>query len=403
MILADKLCAEEGSSKKRSTYLLTHGKSNDAPSHESNQNRFRIYFESPPEADRIPQALRRNPYKRWRRASSSVAPSRQGEEAGGEKEKDKDQVKREEKGDVVELPEVVEEDEGAGATAENGEPAQPQEVADAAGTTETEEAPAQEADTVLASEGTTTVEPAAVGTDDAPPLTELTESRAEDASVAQASIESQTTGETAVVPSKDEPVNGTLPEDPAEAETATEQPTADESTLPPATESVEQNTVPATTEQDPAPIPNVTEGAEGEALPAASQPSDATVDPASSAELTVALAKSAENAASAYKSRTRRRSSVSSTDSRDTVHAFQPEVTPSTNRLSILYEGSQRRMCFDAEVVEKIRVYREEGRIEVLFQAQPEDSKGEETDDGGTLLPKGFLVRQVSVTGCQER
>lgn len=60
-------------------------------------------------------------------------------------------------------------------------------------------------------------------------------------------------------------------------------------------------------------------------------------------------------------------------------------------------------MCFDAEVVEKIRVYREEGRIEVLFQAQPEDSKGEETDDGGTLLPKGFLVRQVSVTGCQER
>lgn len=110
------------------------------------------------------------------------------------------------------------------------------------------------------------------------------------------------------------------------------------------------------------------------------------VVPASAEETAVAIAQSAENAASAYKSRTRRRSSVSSTDSRETVNAFQPEVTPSMNRLSILYEGSQRRMCFDAEVVERIEVWRDEGRIEVIF-TPPKSEEGE-----NILLPKGYLV-----------
>lgn len=297
-------------------------------------------------------------------------------------------MKNEDKEDVTELPEVAEEDESAGVAAENGEPAQSVGEADAAATTNADEAPAQETEMALASVDTAAVEATVTESEGATTLTEPTESRAEGASVGPAPIESQTTEATAVVPSEEEPVNGTL----KEAETMAEEPKADDTALPSATESVEQTAEPTTAAQEAPSTSNGTEVVEGEAPPTASQPSDATVDPASSAELTVALAKSAENAASAYKSRTRRRSSVSSTDSRDTVHAFQPEVTPSTNRLSILYEGSQRRMCFDAEVVEKIRVYREEGRIEVLFQAQPEDSKGEETDDGGTLLPKGFLV-----------
>jgi 20S proteasome subunit alpha 6 len=108
--------------------------------------------------------------------------------------------------------------------------------------------------------------------------------------------------------------------------------------------------------------------------------------PASAEETAAAIALSAENAASAYKSRTRRRSSVSSTDSRETLNAFQPEVTPSMNRLSILYEGSQRRMCFDAEVVERIEVWREEGRIEVIFTPPKPD------EEENALLPKGYLV-----------
>ena len=115
------------------------------------------------------------------------------------------------------------------------------------------------------------------------------------------------------------------------------------------------------------------------------------VTPASAEETAVAIAQSAENAASAYKSRTRRRSSVSSTDSRETLNAFQPEVTPSMNRLSILYEGSQRRMCFDAEVVERIEVHRGEGRLEVIFVPVAVKGEGEE-ENGNGLLPKGYLV-----------
>lgn len=132
---------------------------------------------------------------------------------------------------------------------------------------------------------------------------------------------------------------------------------------------------------DPAP------GVDAAVDPSAAADAVATsVTPATAEETAAAIAVSAENAASAYKSRTRRRSSVSSTDSRETLNAFQPEVTPSMNRLSILYEGSQRRMCFDADVVERIEVWREEGRIEVIF-TPPKPDEGE-----NALLPKGYLV-----------
>lgn len=46
--------------------------------YEEPQNRFRIYFDSPPELDRIPKAIRRVNNKRWRRESSSVAPGGSG-------------------------------------------------------------------------------------------------------------------------------------------------------------------------------------------------------------------------------------------------------------------------------------------------------------------------------------
>jgi hypothetical protein len=53
-------------------------------------------------------------------------------------------------------------------------------------------------------------------------------------------------------------------------------------------------------------------------------------------------------------------------------------------------------MCFDAEVVEKIRVHREEGRIEVMFLPVQEKEDDVVEDDGETanegLLPKGYLV-----------
>lgn len=129
------------------------------------------------------------------------------------------------------------------------------------------------------------------------------------------------------------------------------------------------------------------------------------------------------------KPRTRRRTSVSSISSHDSAQSFageenyKPEVVPSTNRLSILYEGSSRRLCFDAEVVEKVKIFREEGKIEVSFSTsalavekdvetdskakevkeEPEDESKVEGEDAKPVingetevkqigLPKGFLV-----------
>jgi 20S proteasome subunit alpha 6 len=183
-----------------------------------------------------------------------------------------------------------------------------------------------------------------------------------------------------------------------EAPTTTEPPTEDELPIP-AEQAAEveqptgESSAPAEVSAEAGPSSTAEVAAESSTAVADPTPTaDATAEPpamatpASAEETAAAIALSAENAASAYKSRTRRRSSVSSTDSRETLNAFQPEVTPSMNRLSILYEGSQRRMCFDAEVVERIEVWREEGRIEVIFTPPKPD------EEENTLLPKGYLV-----------
>jgi hypothetical protein len=67
-------------------------------------------------------------------------------------------------------------------------------------------------------------------------------------------------------------------------------------------------------------------------------------------------------------------------------------------------------MCFDAEVVEKIKVYREQGRIEVVFaplaaKAEVEAetvADGEEVKQEGGLLPKGYLVRLITFPSQQD-
>lgn len=88
------------SPKKRTSSFVSHkdsgGDKNILSSPESNQNRFRIYFESPPELDRVPKSARRNPNKRWRRESSSVAPSRLGEVEEHDEENAESQEQHEE-------------------------------------------------------------------------------------------------------------------------------------------------------------------------------------------------------------------------------------------------------------------------------------------------------------------
>lgn len=59
--------------------------------------------------------------------------------------------------------------------------------------------------------------------------------------------------------------------------------------------------------------------------------------------------------------------------------------TPSANRLSISYAAGSRRLVVDAEVVEYLRVYRAEGRIEVHMSLDKDDEE----------CLKGVLVRMV--------
>jgi len=66
--------------------------------------------------------------------------------------------------------------------------------------------------------------------------------------------------------------------------------------------------------------------------------------------------------------------------------------TPSANRLSISYAGGNRRMVIDSEVVDFLKVFRHEGRIEVIM------SINKEGDDG----LKGILVCSFfSVPHCR--
>lgn len=61
--------------------------------------------------------------------------------------------------------------------------------------------------------------------------------------------------------------------------------------------------------------------------------------------------------------------------------------TPSANRLSVSYARSNRRLVINAEVVESLKLFRQEGRIEVIIKVQKQED--------GTLrgILVGFLCR----------
>lgn len=46
--------------------------------------------------------------------------------------------------------------------------------------------------------------------------------------------------------------------------------------------------------------------------------------------------------------------------------------TPSANRLSISYAGGNRRLVIDAEIVDKLQLFRQDGRIEVILNVEKE-------------------------------
>jgi 20S proteasome subunit alpha 6 len=67
--------------------------------------------------------------------------------------------------------------------------------------------------------------------------------------------------------------------------------------------------------------------------------------------------------------------------------------TPSANRLSISYAGGIRRMVVDAEVVDSLKVFRHEGRIEVIMNIS------QDGDDGlkGILVCSYLFLPQIHI------
>ncbi|GMK56200.1 hypothetical protein CspeluHIS016_0300400 [Cutaneotrichosporon spelunceum] len=324
---------DEAQSPKKRSFILTHNKVNapgDGPSPESNQNRFRIYFESPPELDRVPKSARRNPNKRWRRESTAL------DEA------------------------VIEEAQT--------------ETADAAETS----APAEQL------KEDTTTEPVPTDANGDKPAEEApTEAKAEATSDSAEPTAEAETAEAAVESSSDSAA-------PAEKEA----PAKDSEGME------EAGDVSMVTDLGPV----EGDAAEGEEH----EHTGLTGAEASAAEMEAALAESAQNTASAYGSRQKPRargwstSSIGS-DAETDITALAGDVAqPSVNRVSVLYEESTRRLVFDASVVQKIRIFRSEGRIEVDLYPPP-PMKGAEVTEGDkdvetkeapteTELPKGVLV-----------
>lgn len=369
---------------------------------EGNQNRFRIYFESPPELDRIPKAIRRG-NKRWRRESSSVAPSVAPARAAQPEDTVEEEVQ----------PQATEADVPAADKAEGAKDAQQVlsqagEVAEGEIPASTAQAEAEEpaqavnedsseaqavdlaiSDPEAAAENATSVP--AEATENAPPTENANgdaDQAADDADLAgdvSMITDPGVLADSKAVPSDAQEVNG---EPPSEGATVSED---QGPTEPVVAESAEVSST------------NAVEAAQSTSEPAAST---SAVPPVTTAEADAEiLAKSAEATASAYsKARARRRSSVSSTYSHDggaagATGASQADDSgadgadsapkPSFNRVSVLYEHSSRRLIFDAEAIKKVRIFRSEGKIEVTLQKQAV----EPTSYAGTdKQPKGVLV-----------
>ena len=429
---------DEGAvSKKRSPaeYILTHGKPNDSTSasasssRDSNQSRFRIYFESPPELDRVPKALRRNPNKRWRRETSSVAPSRLGEEVNQEPVAIIEPVEESAAGDseavVEDAVQTVEEQEKPAVFEQNEEeiPLTSDTVEETGEASEQAEKQEELEDGKGGHDGDTATTEQVNETEVlVPSEVETSEPNVQETSTVQAvlaeadeiTIVGNSDGAPApVAESTEEAADISMVTDPGAVAAAIDQLIdAAEAAVTEANgdpnNSVENLVTP--TESQPVDAeateaPNIPNDVKPEVeLETAEAPlsSNATNDgnEIKAAELKEeereALAASAENAASAYKTRARRRSSVSSVDSRDDTPALDPGISePSVNRLSILYGESSRRLCLDAAVVEKVKIHRKEGKIDVTLlssiKSEEHSGEGDETPPSPSL-PTGILV-----------
>lgn len=76
---------------------------------------------------------------------------------------------------------------------------------------------------------------------------------------------------------------------------------------------------------------------------------------------------------------------------------FQPAPKagklPRANRLSILYHSRNRRLVMDAEILESLKVFHKEGRIEIVVNV----NKEKDVTLKGILVSHTFLSRQSFV------
>ncbi|EIW69286.1 hypothetical protein TREMEDRAFT_62149 [Tremella mesenterica DSM 1558] len=369
------------SPKKRPVYLMTHNKLNTESSFDNNQNRFRIYFESPPELDRIPKALRRggtsapsgsgNPNKRGRRESSSVVP-----DSGN-----------------VDPSLVVEPSLVAGS--ENGvKVGDVSEIGVNVGII---------SETTVNVENTTET----VKEDQLPP----TENQGEAQGVVENSsdnIEISVSGDT-------EQVEVPLSVPAISAEETTSQ--LQETSLVVQDEQVNGVSQDTRTQQ---PVQSEVEGEENPgdiSMQSIPDPNSLQVENTTTDVPKVSVDGSIDQTASEIKQNENIQEESDIPRTRhSSVSSFDDDIPqPSLNRLSILYEDSSRRLCLDAEIVETVRVFRGEGKIEVVLKVgvrdgdgigvggQDEKNKfeGKEGKDGEGEkgeLPKGILVEMYDPT-----
>ncbi|KAL7420935.1 hypothetical protein Q5752_004889 [Cryptotrichosporon argae] len=409
-------------SPKKRSYLLTHGKA-PVSAADSNHNRFRIYFESAPELDRIGKS--RNPNKRSRRETTAV---RDETAEPADAAPDADAAPSADAAPNVnaatdvhaanaivaaqgESAKVAAADVGPLEHADAGENVSDVSMRTDCGddfavvTAQTQADPAVPDPTTAVSTDETDAQAAPTDVQDAAEVETVAGEEVPAVAVCDAPKELA-----AAVPAK-----ASLAEDAAQLLTEVQDAIADPAApVDPAAPAKPADEASATAGPAETTVTPVVADA-----PAGHAHEHAHIAEASAVEVEALLAESATNAASAYSRRTRRPSTASVSESHlgdradadadadaDALSAVDEgeygddvgehadgdiakrNVQPSTNRVSVLYENSSRRVVLDAAAIRQIRIWRADGKVEVELG----DGLAPQVEGETAGLPKGVLV-----------
>ncbi|KAK4049504.1 hypothetical protein OIO90_005455 [Microbotryomycetes sp. JL221] len=79
----------------------------------------------------------------------------------------------------------------------------------------------------------------------------------------------------------------------------------------------------------------------------------------------------------------------------DGTHAHAPPPEPSADRMSISYARNTRRMVIDAQVVDKVSIFRAQGRIEVSVQLKPAVNPLDQSASDEFRVCEGILIEAL--------